>query len=206
MYQILQKHWPVLQLDPSIEKFISQSPSITYRKSKNLRALLVRRNMFGTKGPRWGCFKCGNCVACKNILNASTFNTSDGKKTYKILHNITCNTEGIVYLAQCPCGLSYVGLTSRKLKIHTREHVLDIQKSLLAPTYVLLKSLPRHFCDFHNGDPSRLMMTGMDKVFRGQRGGNWRRVLAQLECKWITTLNTIHHHGLNEVVGFSPFL
>ncbi|CAJ0944875.1 unnamed protein product [Ranitomeya imitator] len=119
------------------------------------------------------------------MLQACSFQSSDGKHTYTITQNITCNSIGVVYYAVCPCGKIYVGLTSRPLK-NTR--------------------VPRHFKRRHNSNAKLLKVIGIDKVYIDQRGGNWRKNLAQLEAKWIFKINSVQPHGLNEVLSFAPFL
>lgn len=60
MSEVMSKHWRILQMDPMIEKFVAFNSSITYRRSRNLRDILVysykertlKRNVFGTKGPK----------------------------------------------------------------------------------------------------------------------------------------------------------
>lgn len=92
MKEALARHWKILKLDPAISKYIPQSPSITYRRSRNLR-------------------------------------DSDQSRIYDIRKHITCRSEGVIYCASCPCNLMYIGLTTRKLKVRIREHVIDIQRA-----------------------------------------------------------------------------
>ncbi|XP_056392638.1 uncharacterized protein LOC130285306 [Hyla sarda] len=119
VHKILGKYWPILLSDPILASHLPDKPSLTYRRSKNLKDLLVHSyhrgttpsNAFGSKGPKWGTYTCGHCVACKNIVKSETFANSDNSKEYRITHRIDCATNGVVYLASCPCGKIYVGLT-----------------------------------------------------------------------------------------------
>ncbi len=43
-------------------------------------------------------------------------------KTFKIRGTISCKTANVIYLLRCPCGLCYVGKTSRPLKNRISEH------------------------------------------------------------------------------------
>lgn len=107
---MLSKHGPSLQIDPDLSKFIQDYPSRTVVQKVDL---LVRsyhaetppRMLFGTRGPKWGCHKYGDCVACRNIRNAKEFQNSSRSRSFEIQHFINCNTEGVVYGASCPCGL-----------------------------------------------------------------------------------------------------
>lgn len=163
---ILQKYWKIIQTDPTIGKFVPVYPSIPYRRSPNLKDALVHSyyrgvtptNAFGSKGAKWGCYQCGDCVACPNIQRATTFHSSDGAKEFKIVQRINCNSDFVVYYATCPCNYIYVGLTSRKLKIRVREHMHDIERAKDAhPLEVsILKPIARHFWKAH-GCNSKLL-------------------------------------------------
>lgn len=129
--EAMKKHWRILQMDPIIRKYIPSFPSTTYRRSRNLRDRLVHRNhegtslrnVFGSSDPKGSCSPGGSCVACPNIEKTTTFSNCSNTKIFTIRKHITCGSEGVIYCATCPCTLMYIGLTSRKLKIHTREHV-----------------------------------------------------------------------------------
>ncbi|CAJ0966979.1 unnamed protein product [Ranitomeya imitator] len=211
---IIARHWHILQLDDVISKCIGDTPEITFRRSQNLRDQLVhsyysgprQKYIFGSKGPKWGCTRCGKCVACKNICESTGFSNSTMDKNYVITHTITCTTKAVVYHATCPCGLIYVGMTTRELRRRVHEHILDIEKAATEEDSYNLKPIPRHFKSLHKCDPTGLMVKGIDRIFIGPRGGNWKRLLAQRESKWIHKLNTITPYGLNDHNSFVPFL
>ncbi|CAJ0927825.1 unnamed protein product [Ranitomeya imitator] len=214
MREVLKKYWPLLQTDKDLTKYLPMYPSITYRRSSNLKDLLVHsyyagpniKKAFGSRGQKWGCFPCKNCIACPNIHKASTFTSSDGKKNFNITQHITCSTLGVVYYAQCPCPKIYVGLTSRALKISVREHFRDITNAEGIDDLSLLIPVPRHFKSHHNCNAKLLRVIGIDNVYVDQREGNWRKTLAQMEARWISKINSVQPCGLNEVLSFAPFL
>ncbi|XP_073532526.1 uncharacterized protein [Phyllobates terribilis] len=103
-------------------------------------------------------------------------------------------------------GYSNRGLTSRELRVRVHEHVRDIGAARVIPDPRELKTLPRHFKSAHNCDPRSLRVCCIDVVHLGSRGGNAKRLLAQKEARWITTLDTLSPRGLNEHLGFSSFL
>lgn len=214
MRKALSKYWDVLKSDPILQHHVPPRPTITFRRAKNLKDILVKSHyegkktspIFGAAKPRWGNKPCGRCVACKNVVSASTFSNFAGTDRYTITHTITCETMGVVYLATCPCGLKYVGMTSRQLKRRIREHVLGIEAAKNEEVLDQLKTIPRHFKQFHNSDASGLQVCGIDRVFISKRGGDWRKILAQVECKWIYKLGTVRPQGLNEGNSFVPFL
>lgn len=47
MREILQRHWPVLMLDSTIKQHVFTIPQMTYKRSKNLRDLLVHSHYPG---------------------------------------------------------------------------------------------------------------------------------------------------------------
>ncbi|CAJ0930513.1 unnamed protein product [Ranitomeya imitator] len=210
--EIINKHWPILLSDATLKKCLPSTPLITARRSKNLKDLLVHSHYEPSKqkSRTWletnGCFPCGHCRGCANIIKSKDFCNSDGKRVYEIRHFITCSTKGVVYSAQCPCGKLYVGLTTRELRIRVREHVRDIDKARECEDPSQLKTIPRHFYRYHKSDSSLLKVKGIDVLQLGSRGGDLAKALAKLECKWIYRLGTLVPAGLNESFGFSAFL
>ncbi|XP_069815789.1 uncharacterized protein [Dendropsophus ebraccatus] len=176
---ILQRYWPVLKVDPVVGKWIPESPAITYKWAENLKDVLVRsyhkgvtvQNIFGTKGPKWGCYPCGTCVACPNMERAVDFRSSDGSQLFKITQHITCNTVGVIYYATCPCNLIYVGLTTRKLKIRVREHIHDIRRAMEEEDIQQLKPILRHFKAVHDENANLLKIAyNSSTVFCSSKG------------------------------------
>ncbi|XP_056425428.1 uncharacterized protein LOC130367072 [Hyla sarda] len=214
--EILQRHWSILLTDSSLCDALPPLPSITYRRSRNIKDTLVHSHytegdkkgyLFGGKGPRSGNTPCGKCVACPNMEKTTSFNDATGTRTYKIHHLITCTTKGVIYAATCPCNLTYIGMTTREFRRRIREHVLDIQAAKNETDIVQLKSIPRHFREKHECNSSLLRFRGIDHVTIGPRQGNWPRILAQHETRWIFRLGTMAPQGLNEVLlpyGNSP--
>ena len=49
------------------------------------------------------------------------FHPHSGKK-YTVKGIISCKTKHVVYLLKCPCGLCYIGKTTRELKTRFSEH------------------------------------------------------------------------------------
>lgn len=121
----LEKHWDILLVDNILQEYLTNKPSITYKRSQNLRDILIHSHdvgqkierAFGSKGPKWGSHgqPCGDCVACCNVDTACHFWKSQHTRQFKITHPITCSTSGVIYFATCPRGLIYVGLSSRQL-------------------------------------------------------------------------------------------
>ncbi|CAJ0950878.1 unnamed protein product [Ranitomeya imitator] len=205
---ILRKYWPVLLADEDVEPYISQYPSITWRRSRNLKDLLTRshyvaphRPVFsGTAGPKWGSFQCGGCSACKFMERTFSFENSDSNKTFSITHHINCKTENVVYYAKCGCGLIYIGMTTRELRVRVLEHVRDIRNGALAVDIDTLKTVPKHFRLHHNSNPKWFKVRGIDRVQLGIRGGNYKKELLKRETRWMVDLDTVAPKGLNDIL------
>lgn len=103
----------------------------------------------------------------------------------------------MLYCATCPCNLMYIGLTSRKLKIHMRKHIIDIQKASSLSENTQIKLIPRHFKEFHGCESSALRMKGIDKITIGKCSGDSRKIMAQMQSRWIMRLNTVRPKDLS---------
>ncbi|XP_069810077.1 uncharacterized protein [Dendropsophus ebraccatus] len=208
---ILHKYWPLLQQDQELKKILPMRPQITARRSPTIKDMLVKSHyvtprsdfIFSSAGPRWGSKPCGHCSACNQITRTEVFHSSDGSKEYRIVHHINCRSTAVVYYAVCPCGLIYVGLTSRELKIRIMEHNRDIkaaQKVEISDVEGMrrLKPVARHFRVMHPGQYHLLKFRGIDAVHLGSRGGDVRKRLAQGLCRifeklevWLTRVTLI---------------
>lgn len=97
-------------------------------------------------------------------------------------------------------------MTTRQLRRRVREHALGIIAARDEEDLNMLKPVPRHFKIQHDCDPKKLRVRGIDRVLFGQRGGDWKWILAQRETKWVYTLDTMVPRGLNDHMGFIPFI
>ena len=112
---------------------------------------------------------------------------------------ITCKSKFVVYLLKCPCGLGYVGKTSRELKSRISEHKSSIRNSDEK------SSVARHFVEAGHKVCS-LRFQGIEKVDLPRRGGDRDKLLLQREAYWIHTLKTEFPNGLNEELLLGCFL
>lgn len=124
MQKVLEKHWFILKNDPVIGKALPEKPSVIFRKAPNLRDIItssyIKENK--TKGNTIysGFFGCGICKACIETKNPNCrkaireFKSNHDSNEYKIFNHIMCNSENVIYAIECPCGLKYIGRTSRK--------------------------------------------------------------------------------------------
>ncbi|XP_078523043.1 uncharacterized protein LOC144792069 [Lissotriton helveticus] len=124
--QILRKRWEMIANEPDFTHIFKNFPIIAYTRAKNIRELLKKPQRNQTvifKGMR----KCHNCGQCNNTIVNKTFAHPQTGKSIILKLSADCNTAGVIYAIQCPCGLTYVGRTSRKIKTRIIEHKSTIR-------------------------------------------------------------------------------
>lgn len=135
-------------------------------------------------------------------LNEQERKTLNSKVTQQefTIKPLTCNSNHVTYVLECPCSLQYVGRTTRKLRVRINEHVAKISKSFLN------HSASRHFRMFHNRDPRLLTFYGIDKITPHWRGTDLKKAVSQNETKCLYRLYTMQPQGLNIELDLNSFL
>ena len=131
---ILRKHFNILLSSNRCKDVFKQPPFVAYRRSSNLRDLLVKAQLpvISTNHFPPGSFRCGqNCATCPYITNGLTSYTFYATgETRSITSHITCNTKNVIYMVQCHlCNLQYLGETKRRLKDRFNEHRRAVDKT-----------------------------------------------------------------------------
>ncbi len=104
-------------------------------------------------------------------------------------------------MLKCPCGLAYVGKTSRTLKNRISEHRCAIrnhdQKSPVA----------NHFNSFNHPVASfSYISTDVTETCPApMQRGDINNLFSKRELFWIFTLNTLTPKGLNKEMDIHPF-
>lgn len=206
---IVSKHWPLLLKDDTLKTLLPSKPQFIYTKPPTFRNLLahnvvnppIKKLSFFDMN---GYYSCGKCVICRTSKfrkrKTLEFQSHSNGRTYSINKFITCTSTHVTYLLSCPCGLQYVGRTTRELRVRLREHVTNIKKGYKD------HSLSNHFRVAHNRDPSLLTFSGIDRVHAHWRGGNLKRLISQNESSWIYKLGTSSPNGLNIEFDLNCFL
>ena len=111
---------------------------------------------------------------------------------------ITCASTHIIYMLRCPCGLAYIGKTTRKLKTRISEHKSSIRRNDREYPVAV------HFNDMKH-DIASLLFVGIEAVslvyswYRAPpRGGNHDLLLKRREAFGIFTCDTLAPKGLND--------
>lgn len=137
-----------------------------------------------------GFFRCGsNCNICKYTAHKITqFGNYNQSKMFNIQHRFTCQTEKIVYIAQCSsCNLQYVGHTIKNLRVRLGQHVYDVNNSQSSR---VPSALSQHFISVHNRNLQSLNAFAIEQA-------NDKRSLLKRESFWILKLESFAPTGLN---------
>ncbi|XP_041446981.1 uncharacterized protein LOC121403153 [Xenopus laevis] len=209
--KVIKRFWPILQQDKILKHHCSNPPLFSYKRGQTLRDKLCPSELRKDPNPTswllrsWkkGTFPCMGCVCCSSVTKGDTvYHPITGKK-YKLYSYATCDTAGVVYLLKCPCGMVYVGQTSRQVKERIKEHKADIRN--FKPNTQTDTSVSHHFHDkVHN--QAQLKWQVLEVVRRPERGGSLTKVLLQQEARWIKKLNSLKPEGLNDYWSVSSFL
>ena len=128
IYKVLRQKQPILH---STER-LHEMPVVAYRRSPNLRVLLVRAKLqnpaIATQpNHSFGIFRCNSkhgCLTCPHIDNERTNytfnNTGEVRETKQ---QMTCKSKNLIYMIECKrCKKQYIGETKRTLRERFTEH------------------------------------------------------------------------------------
>lgn len=74
-----------------------------------------------------GNYMCGNCAQCAFTYKCNSFSHPHTGRNILIHCTITRSSTHFIYLIRCPCGIAYVGKTSRSLHIQICKHCSNIR-------------------------------------------------------------------------------
>jgi hypothetical protein len=156
--RLLQKHYPILQSNPSTKSLFPTPPRAVYRRSKNLRDILVRakfnsRNSTVDPGVLHpGCKPCKKdrrCLACKQMMTTTQVNSTANNFTFQIRGDYDCQTSDAVYLLECSaCQAQYIGETCTKFNYRLNGHRSDCSRKPHLPVSRHVSQLSHPFSDF----------------------------------------------------------
>ena len=204
--RIINKHWRVLECDPSLDHLTSSKPRFCFKRGRNVRDFVVSSMYKEPTQTNWlaqqvyGNYRCGKCAHCSNTFDTKTFSHPHSGKKYGIKDFINCLSTHVIYILKCLCGLVYVGQTKRHLKLRIAEHKAAIRNGNMD------YAIARHYKEKKHGSATTLKFFGIEKVQPNPRGGNLINQLLRREAFWIHELNTLEPHGLNETHDLSSFL
>ncbi|KAK3756747.1 hypothetical protein RRG08_018469 [Elysia crispata] len=182
---ILKKYFPILQTSDRCKKAIPTLPMAAFRRPKNLCDSLMhssasRRDIVGS-GP----CNIPRCMTCTSITSSTTFTSTITRKSYNILHNLSCHSHNVIYLITCNlCNKQYVGLTSQTLRKRFNTHRFNINNDR-GDAVAKHFNLPGHTI-------SHAKITPIDQLLTADMIG-----LQNKETFWIHTLQTLEPQGIN---------
>lgn len=174
---IFRKNWPILLKDKDLKQILPKKPKFIYRKAPGLRNKIAPNISDPPKKPstfldREGFYYCTRCRACKttkSIRKMAGFYSMVTKHEHKLRSLITCDSEYVIYVLECPSPFQYVGRIMRKLRTRINKHIANIKSEFVK------HSVSRHFKQFHNRDSKLLTFYGIDKISRHWRGTHLKR-------------------------------
>ena len=128
---IMKKHWKVMiEDDPRMKRFHPNPPIVAYKRSKNLRDILIRAKINTKRKSQRkinGFFMCHRmCMLCalipKEGYKSHTCNKT--KKSYKINMPTNCTTKSVIYKISCEkcVDFVYIGETGRRFCDRIADH------------------------------------------------------------------------------------
>ncbi|XP_029469168.1 uncharacterized protein LOC115097463 [Rhinatrema bivittatum] len=193
LIQVIKNHWHL------VSGFVGMQvpPMFSFKRSQNLRDILVHSDLGSgesRKEMNGGHHPCTGCSVCKFSLSVNFFiHPVSGKKMY-LRNKTTCQSSSVVYIVQCPCGLFYVGKTTRKVRIRILEHCSRIRNEVeTAP-------LVKHWQEYHH-TVEELRFFVIQEI-HNRRGGNINKTLLRLEQRLIFSLGTLWPKGLNDKIDW----
>ena len=165
---IIKKHYNLLLSSNRCKKVFQHLPVVAFRRSPNLRDLLVTAKLSSNSAnPQLppGSFRCGkNCATCPYISHGlTTYTFFSTGETLPIKSNLTCDTKNLIYIIQCNrCNLQYIGETKRRLKDRFNEHrrTIDNPNAKSEPT-----TAAKHFLSSPNHTANDMQLIAIDKIF-----------------------------------------
>ena len=129
---ILEKYKFLLKIDKIVDNALPEGSIFSsYSQPKNIKDMLIHsrfsdENVSTNAGI---CKKCKNCFLCTHFLvETKSFKSFECEEIYNIKEEITCLTEGIIYLIlDLKCKKSYVGSTIGNMRSRAsnyKNHIL----------------------------------------------------------------------------------
>ena len=205
LLHLLNKHWSIVQNDPSLSTLFPAHPQLCYRRNPTLADSLVKASLPGSHHPAKGqlppipisrlgsrMVRCTDkrCTVCPKAEGRRVLFSTVSNTPYTFHEVFTCADTSLIYCIICnKCGKLYIGLTSNSLKVRFRAHRHFSESKRLVPLYYHFARKSHDFLRDHRILP--LEHCEPD-------------ALPVREAYWIRTLHTLIPHGLNSAYG-KPF-
>lgn len=141
-----------------------------------------------------GSFRCGSgkCLCCREIQHGKKkFKSTKTNEEFTLKFHLNCQTQYVVDLIECGCGIQYIGRTVQKLNQRLNKNRNNIKKSFQ------LHSVSRHMTTAHPENPYDYTIIPIDCI--PSTVPNRFEALKKREAYWMYKLDTLKPHGLNEM-------
>lgn len=209
--RVIKNHWATITSDPNLRKIFPEPPRLVFRKARAISNWVTRSDIKNKEKPRKlfltkkGTYPCMNCCHCSAVIKGDVlYHPTQGYKI-PIKGSFTCQSKNVIYVIKCPCGLPYVGQTSRSIKTRISEHKSTIRAFYKDPNKFEDKketTLARHFHQY-NHNVSDLKWQVIDQINTNNPNDDTKRLLLRQEVFWIHTLNSLQPTGLNEDCNYN---
>ena len=130
IHKILHGKQPIFHSSERLSEIFKETPVVAYRRSPNLRVLLVRAKLKTpntTLNTTPGTFRCESkhgCLTCPHIDHGrTTYTFTNTGEVRQIKQHITCKSTNLTYMIEClRCKNQYIGETKRMLRERFKEH------------------------------------------------------------------------------------
>lgn len=193
--KMIRKRWRILNSSGETIPL----PLFSFKRGNNLRDSLVhtrpRQEVCEPPQTLWGLppvrghHPCGNCSVCP--LTSKTLEVDIGtSRPWQLKHHTNCNSEKVIYQITCPCGLRYIGMTARKIKLRVQEHMSTMRRRKQATR------LTTHFLDKRHS-PDELRWLVLEQPYIPSHVTDVSLFLLRKEQKWVFKLHS-DTEGLND--------
>ena len=118
IHKVLRQKQPILHSTERLHDIFKEAPVVAYRRSPNLRDLLVHaklQNPGTTTQPNhsFGTFRCNSkhgCLTCPHIDNERTnYTFNNTGEVREIKQQMTCKSTNLIYMIECKrCKKQYI--------------------------------------------------------------------------------------------------
>lgn len=198
--KIFKRYWNLLKNDKVLGPVLPDQPVVIFRGAPSLRHRIAPNVVNPPKTISFfqsmkGFYPCRKCEICHinsfRGRRCESFQSTQTNKLYNIESFITCSTECVVYMIQCPCSKQYIGRTKRALQVRLSEHIGNIKRGFSK------HNLSRHYAKYHNKQLKGTLFVALDRLQPHWRGVNKVRAISRCETKWIFLMKSYVPLGLN---------
>ena len=127
----------MIEDSPRLKRCFPLPPVVAYRRSKNIRDMLVRAKMPPTRKTssrkKVGFKNCGTmCALCPFASTSDQHTNTKTGQSWKIHSVLNCKSKNVVYKISCiKCQFVYIGETQRRLQDRAAEHRGYVRRKVL---------------------------------------------------------------------------